>query len=241
MYPNHERETHLTARHQRETLIGCLGIACVLLFAPLLWLAVGAPTPWLARLAPLAGAVVVMAGITLMLRVPGSDTPRSRDPHKPLTRAGALPVVERPATLATRASLALAIALAALTGGGYFIAALAGAGKMVWALPVSLISGLALFAQGALARAGRFPAPALRWQRLTITGGALGRGASLSAAGLTGVGATLLLATLDGDSWGFVGISLLLMAVIALAPFARRAPDAIWRSEQSVRQREDVE
>src|SRR5579859_8138591 len=86
------------ARLTRETLLGCLGLACVLLTLPLIWFALGSAPSWLARALPLVAFALVVLGITLTLRVPGGLTPRSRDPRRPLTRAGTSPVMERPAT-----------------------------------------------------------------------------------------------------------------------------------------------
>ncbi len=105
----------LPNRFNRATLLGCLGIACVmalplLLFLPLdEWSVPG----WLALLAPLAGIAGLAVGAGLLMRVPSGGAP-ARNPFAPLTAAGAPPLVERPATAANRAGAAIALALFAV-------------------------------------------------------------------------------------------------------------------------------
>src|SRR5215469_15675092 len=88
------------------TLGGCLGILCVLALPALLMLPVERwdLPPWLAGLVPLVGLSAVALGIWLLGRVPagGGATQRMADPLRPLTSAGRLPLVERPATAANR-------------------------------------------------------------------------------------------------------------------------------------------
>ena len=212
------------ARFTRETLLGCLGIACVLLLLPLLWLGLGATSGWLARALPLGAFALVVVGAALTLRVPGGLTPRSRDPRHPLTRAGAPPVMERPATPAARASLAVSAALVILSGGGYLAESGAQGAHAPWGLLVSLVAGAGLMAQGALVGVGRFEPPALRWQRVSISGVARGQGGALVAIGFVAVGGSLLLALLEGFPWGAAGLILLVVALVVVAPLARRAP-----------------
>ena len=212
------------ARITRETLMGCLGIACVLLLLPLLWLAAGATSGWLARVAPLGAFALVVLGVILTLRVPGALVSRSRDPRRPLTRAGRSPLVERPATPLTRASLALSAGLGALAGAGYLMESGAQGTHAPWGLLVSLAAGAGLMAQGALVGAGRLAAPALRWQRVSLAGAALWQAATLAAIGFVAVGGSLLLAMLEGYTWGAIGLAALLLILVVGAPFARRAP-----------------
>lgn len=219
-----ETTQRMAARHAGETLVGCVGIACVLLTLPLLWLTFGGGPLWLSRLAPLGIFTVIVVGVALTMRVPGALTPRSTDPLRPLTRAGARPLLERPATAASRASLALAVALIALALVGYFVAALTGGGRLAWVLPVAAVAGVGLIAQGSLVAGGRFPPPALRWQRLTIGGGAPVPGAALTGVGFLFTGAALLLAVIEAYTWGFIGSALLLLALVFAAPLARRWP-----------------
>jgi MFS family permease len=229
------------ARFTRETLMGCLGIACVLLLLPLLWLGLGATTGWVARALPLVAFALVVLGAALTLRVPGGLTQRSRDPRRPLTRAGIPPVIERPATLASRASFALAAGLIVLAGAGYLVESGANGPHAPWGLFVSLASGAGLLAHGALVGMGRFTAPALRWQRISIIGGAHGQGGALAAIGFVTLGGSLLLALLEGFSWGVVGLTLLVTALVVAAPLARRAPRQERLSERRWIDPEDTE
>lgn len=237
---NDQDVSTLPRRPLREELVGCLGIAGVLLLIPLLWLAFGSPITWVQRFIPL----VICAGLgtcaALMMRVPGAGR-RSHDPYRPLTRAGAPPIIERPATLAARVSFALGVALITLMAAAYAIAAIDNAEQEIWAAPVALLAGLGLLAQGSLVIVGRFSPPAIRWLRLTINGGAPHHGWLLVSVGLIGVSATLWLAMIEGYMWGFIGLALMLMAFVAITPFARRAPDPARRSESSVQQPKDVE
>jgi hypothetical protein len=230
-----------SSRPLREEFLGCLGIACTLFVAPLLWFAFDPSTFLVQRFIPLVMFVAIAVGVALMMRVPSGAQRRSRDPYRPLTRSGASPVIERPATLSARLSFALGLALTALALAAYVIAALDRAGQQNWALPVALLAGLALLAHGGLVIVGRFSPPAIHWQRLAIAGGAPHRGWLLVSVGVVNVSATLLLAMLEGYMWGFIGLALLLMTLVTLLPFARHAPEPIWRSESSLREPKDVE
>lgn len=210
------------ARLTRETLLGCLGLACVLLVLPLIWLALGSAPGWLARALPLGAFALVVLGITLTLRVPGGLTPHSRDPRRPLTRAGAPPVIERPATPAARASLALSAALIATAAAGYLVESGAQGKHAPWGLVVSLVAGAALLAQAALVGAGRLVGPALRWQRVSLAGVARGASGALAGIGFVAVGGSLLLALLEGFVWGAAGLAMLVVALSLAAPLARR-------------------
>ncbi|HEY7975283.1 MAG TPA: hypothetical protein VID72_08070 [Ktedonobacterales bacterium] len=212
------------ARITRETLLGCLGIACVLLVLPLIWLGLGSTSGWLARALPLGVFALVVLGMALTLRAPGGLTPRSRDPRRPLTRAGTPPVMERPATPADRASLALSAGLIVVAGVGYLLESGAQGRHAPWALLVSLVAGVALLAQAGLVSAGRMPGPALRWQRVSMTGVAHGASGALAAIGFVAVGGSLLLALLEGFTWGVAGLALLVVVLALASPLARRMP-----------------
>lgn len=212
------------ARLTRETALGCVGIACVLLPLPLIWLGLGSTSGWVARALPLAVFALVALGVTLTLRVPGGLTARSRDPVRPLTRAGVSPVVERPATPASRASFALAAGLVMVAGLGY-IAESGTQGKHApWGLLVSLLAGVGLLAQAALVGARWLAGPALRWRRMTLAGAPRGASSALAALGFVAVGGSLLLALLEGFTWGAAGLALLVVTLALAAPLARRAP-----------------
>ena len=229
------------ARFTRETLLGCIGIACVLLLLPLLWLGLGTTSGWLARALPLGAFALVVVGVVLTLRVPGGLTPRSRDPRRPLTRAGTPPVVERPATPAARASLVLSAGLVVLAGAGYLVESGAQGAHAPWALAISLAAGAGLMTQGALVGMGRCAAPALRWQRVSITGDARGQGGALAAIGFVVVGGSLLLALIEGFTWGAAGLTLLVVALVVAAPLARRAPGQGRPPARREAEPEDVE
>ncbi|HLJ80209.1 MAG TPA: hypothetical protein VKT52_01905, partial [Ktedonobacterales bacterium] len=97
-------EGPLPNRFNRGTAIGCLGILCVLALPALLALPVEQwrVPGWVLRLVPLVGVAVVALGASLLARVPGAAAPRPTDPLRPLTRTGATPLREEPATSANR-------------------------------------------------------------------------------------------------------------------------------------------
>ncbi len=212
------------ARFTRETLLGCLGIACVLLMLPLLWVALGSTPLWVARMAPLVVLTLAAVGVALMTRVPGGFARRSRDPHRPLTRAGAPPIVERPATSASRASYLLAAGLSLLAGAGYLVESVAQRAHTPWGLFVSLTAGFGLLAQAALVYGDRLAAPALRWQRRSIAHGAFEHGSALAGIGLVAISSSLMLAMLEGFLWGAMGLAALFVMLVMSAPLFRSAP-----------------
>jgi hypothetical protein len=211
-----------TARVTRDTLLGCLGLFCVLLTLPLLWLAVGAGSGWLAHVLPLLAFAAAIGGAALTLRVPAGGAIRSSDPQRPLTHAGSTPSIERPATRANRLAWALSAALTTCALGGYALEVIRT--SAVWGLTLMLGAGLLLLAQGLLVGGGRLPAPALRWLRLTIYGGAGRQSAPLIAVGFVTMAGALFLALLDGYRWGPLGLALLVVTLALIAPFARRMP-----------------
>ena len=80
--PIHDQEELAPpARITRETLVGCLGLACVLLALPLLWLAVGVGGGWLAHVLPLLAFIAAIGGAALTVVVPASRVTRSSDPQ----------------------------------------------------------------------------------------------------------------------------------------------------------------
>lgn len=211
------------ARITRETLLGCLGLACVLLTLPLLWLAVGIGGGWLAHTLPLLAFVAAIGGAALTLVVPASHVSRSSDPQRPLTHQGGAPVVERPAALANRLCWAAAALLIVCAIAGFGAESLTGGGA-VWGLALMLVAGALLLIQGGLIGFGRIPAPALRWLRLSIYSGPIRQSAALLAAGFVAMGGALFLALLDGRPWGVLGLALLVAALALMTPLARRIP-----------------
>lgn len=210
------------ARLTRGTLVGCLGLLCVLLTLPLLWLAVGAGTGWQAHVLPLLAFIAAIGGAALTLRAPAGMAARSTDPRRPLTHAGASPAIERPATRANRLAWALSATLTACAIGGYAWE-LTHAGAL-WGLALMLLAGLLMLTQGILIGMGRLPAPALRWQRVSMYGETGRQSAPLIAVGFVTMGCALFLALLDGYIWGPLGLALLVAGTVMAAPLARRLP-----------------
>lgn len=210
------------ARITRDTLIGCLGLGCILLTLPLLWLAVGVGTGWPSHVLPVLAFIAAIGGAALTLRVPGALIARARDPLRPLTQAGAAPTIERPATHANRLAWIGATVLALSALGGY-AAEVAQPGRP-WGLLLMLTAGALLLSQGVLVGWGRLPAPALHWLRLSIYGSTARQSGLLIAAGFILMGGALFLALLDGFVWGPLGLALLVAALVMITPLARRAP-----------------
>ena len=222
--PPTERETELAApaRMSRGTLLGCVGLVCILLTLPLLWLAVGVGSGWLAHVLPLLAFATAIGGAALTLRVPSALTARSNDPQRPLTREGAAPAIERPATSANRLAWAFSAALlvCALLGYALEVTRIG----VLWGLALMLIAGAVILAQGVLVGWGRQPAPALRWLRVSIYGATARQSGTLLSIGFVTLGGALFLALLDGYVWGPVGLALLVAALVMITPLARRAP-----------------
>lgn len=210
------------ARFTRDTLAGCLGLGCILLTLPLLWLAVGVGPGWLSHVLPVLAFAAAIGGAALTLRVPGASVARSNDPRRPLTQRGATPNVERPSTPANRLAWACAIALLLGALGGY-VMEVAHPGAP-WGLALMLATGALILAQGILVGWGHLPAPALRWLRLSIYGAAARQSALLIAIGFIIMSGALFLALLDGFIWGPLGLALLVATLVTITPFARRMP-----------------
>lgn len=222
---NAENRAQVTppARFSRDTLLGCLGLGCVLLTLPLLWLAVGVGSGWLSHALPLLAFAAAVGGGALTLRVPAALGMRSADPLRPLTHSGAAPAIERPATAANRAAWALSALLLFAAISGYALEVVRPGS--IWGLALMLAAGALMLAQGLLVGWGRLPAPALRWLRLSIYGATGRQSGSLVAIGFVIVGAALFLALLDGYAWGLAGLTLCVLALVLLTPLARRMPN----------------
>ncbi len=220
--PDDATELPPPARLTRETMLGCVGLLCVLLMLPLLWLAVGSGPGWLRHGLPLLAFAVAIGGAALALRVPASLSARSNDPQRPLTHAGSAPSVERPATSGNRLSsvLAASLMIAAVVG---FALELVHSGA-AWGLALMLIAGALLLAQGALVSIRRLPAPALRWVRVSIYGARGRHSGPLIATGFVALCGAFFLALLDGYVWGSIGLALFVVVAVMLTPLARRLP-----------------
>lgn len=210
------------ARFTRDTLLGCAGLALILLTLPLLWLAVSIGEGWLTHVLPLLAFMAAAGGAALTLRVPAGRIERSSDPQRPLTRTGSTPSIERPATTSNRASWACGCALLAIAVGGYSLEVSLPGGLL--GLALMLAAGSLLVAQGILVAWGRIPAPALHWLRLSLYNVALRQSAILIALGLISLGAALFLALLDGYTWGVLGLVALVTSLVFITPLARRSP-----------------
>lgn len=216
------------ARITRETLIGCLGLVCVLLTLPLLWLAVGVGGGWLAHVLPLLAFIAAIGGAALTLVVPASRVTRSSDPQRPLTHQGGAPMVERPAALGNRLSWASAAFLIVCAVAGFAAESLTG-GEAAWGLALMLVAGALLLTHGGLVGFRLVPPPALRWLRLSIYNGPIRQSAALLATGFVAVGGALFLALLDGRLWGVLGLALLVAALALMTPLTRRIPHDVSR------------
>jgi hypothetical protein len=210
------------------TLIGCLGILCVFAMPALLFLPVGtwgAPT-WVVLLTPLVAFAAVALGGWLLFLVPASRIPRSSDPQRPLTVAGAPPLLERPATWANRGAVVVVAALLACGALGYTIAAfgLAGRSSALVGIALAGLAGLCLASFAGLVGVGRAPAPAWRWVRAPIQR----RGSRLSLplllGGLALLAWALTISMFNGYWWGVLGMGLLVVGAVVAAPLARWLP-----------------
>lgn len=209
----------------RGTLVGCLGIVCVLALPAILFLPVetwGLP-PWALRLVPLVAIGLALLGATLLLRVPPAAPPRSRDPLHPLTGRGASPVQDRPAGPRNRAALLAVWLLLALCVGGYLVVSFPA--RDAGALPGTLLAsaaGAALLIYGALAAARRMPLPAWRWVRVPISGGLAPQALPSAAAGALAVAWALIVAAGEGYAWAPLGVGALIVGGALAGPTARR-------------------
>lgn len=209
-------------RLTRETLLGCVGLLCVLLTVPLLWLAAASGANWIGRALPVLAFSAAVGGVALALRVPSTGAVTSSDPLRPLTHSGGAPTREQPATMPNRVVLGLVAALTLAAVAGYTVELTQP--RAGWGLVLMGVAGALLVALGGVVALGYAPAPAMRWQRVSIYGGLGRHTAPLFAVGLVALCGALFLALLDGYVWGPIGVALLIVAAVMLTPFARRAP-----------------
>lgn len=229
------------ARLNGETLLGCLGIGCILFALLLFGVSFDLGYNWITRLAPLMVFSLLALGVGFIMRVPAGIAPRSHDPRHPLTRTGTAPLLERPATNGTRASLGVMVGLVVSAGVGYVAAVALPNAAPPWGLFAAIAAGIGLWTQALLIYTSRAPAPALNWQRLTPSGVANGQIGALIALGLIAIGSSLLLALMEGFGWGEIGLAALLVALVGAAPLARRAPIPSGMESLGPRSRRDVE
>ncbi|HEX8997717.1 MAG TPA: hypothetical protein VF812_16940 [Ktedonobacterales bacterium] len=210
------------ARLTTGTLLGCVGLLCVLSTVPLLWLAVSSGSGWLSHVLPVVAFAAAIGGASLTLRVPATRVAHSHDPQRPLTPTGSAPTVERPAARANRLAWLLSAAVLLCASGGYTLEIIQPNNGL--GLAIMLAAGALVLCQGALVAGGRAPVPALRWLRLSIYGETWRQGAGLMALGVITIGGALFLALLDGHAWAVVGLTVFIAAATLVAPIARRAP-----------------
>jgi len=226
----------LTNRVTGDTALGCLGLLCLITMLPLLGLSgLGLPF-WAAALAPLLAFSLAAVGLALLMRMPLNSMRRSRDPRHPLTRSGAIPIVERPATLANRLSFVSGVALIIAILAGYVALGfdpnrIRG---IVWGPIIMALAGAALVVDGALVSLRRMPAPALGWARTPIWGRPPRGGPLLALAGAVGLLSGVTLAAFyTGAAWGFYaigGITLVFSISMIAYSFARRPPPPRMRT-----------
>lgn len=214
-------EPHL----DRGTLIGCLGILCVLALPAILFLPVETwhLPPWGLRLVPLVAISLALIGAVLLAHVPPSAPVRSRDPMRPLTGRGASPLQERPAEPRNRTALLAVWLLLALCLCGYLLVSFVA--RDAGTLPGTLLAsaaGTALVIYGALAAARRLPLPAWRWVRVPISGGLAPQALPPAAAGALSVAWALIVAAGEGYAWAPLGVGVLIVGGALAGPAARR-------------------
>ncbi len=220
-------EAPLSNRVTRGTLLGCLGILCVLILPLLLALPVDlwSLPRWMALLVPLVGCVAVTGGAALLAHVPSTAIPRSGDPRHPLTKSGMAPLVERPADWRNRAML-LAVGvlmLACLVGYAIASFAMPSQAALLDGTVTVTIAGALLALLSLLVGFRVVPLPAARWTRMPISGQP-GRASFVMAVGLVALGWALLSAAFLGFLYGKIGIGVLLLGAVFVAPLMRRLP-----------------
>ncbi|HLZ23151.1 MAG TPA: hypothetical protein VKQ30_13605 [Ktedonobacterales bacterium] len=219
----------LPNRFHRGTALGCLGLMCVLALPALLALPVERwhVTGWVSRLVPLVGVAVVALGVSLLARVPvGVTSPRSTDPTRALTRSGAAPLREVPASSANRLSLLSACLLVLACLGGYLLVSVdtrGGVGELVGTVIVWL-GGMVLLAYTLLAARRLVAGPAWLWVRTPIRGGAAPQAIPFGVIGFVAVVWALFVAAGQGYFWAPVGVGVLLLSLALAGPILQRLP-----------------
>lgn len=217
----------LPNRFTRATLIGCLGILCVLTLPALLFIPVEQLSlpAWLARLVPLVGVGAAALGSWLLGRVPADAGPRVRDPLHPLTGSGRPPVVERPATTANRISLAVVVTLAVCCAVGYCVVTFSVKDRgLLSGTVLTSVAGAALLVVSLLAVVQRAPVPAWRWVRLPLGGGPSYQALPPGLIGFIALAWALLLAAGAGYVWAPLGVGALILGGALAGPALQRMP-----------------
>lgn len=221
-------EGPLPNRFNRGTAIGCLGILCVLALPALLTLPIEQwrVPGWVPHLVPLIGVAVVALGASLLSRVPGGATPKSSDPLRPLTRSGAAPLRDEPATSANRLGLAGAALLVLCCMGGYLLVSVdtvSGLGVPLGTF-IAWVSGMTLIVYAALAARQIIASPAWLWVRTPIRGSVAPQAVPFAVIGFVAVVWALFVAAGQGYFWAPLGVGVLLLALVLAGPILQRLP-----------------
>lgn len=219
----------LPNRLGKGTLLGCLGIACVLALPATLLLPMETwRVPlWITHLVPLLAVALAVGGAWLLVQVPAGSPARSTDPLHPLTEKGRLPVEEHPARAENRAGLVAALLLGLGAIAGYLAVSFGNARRDT--LIGTLLAGgagCALIAYGLLAVARRLPVPAWQWLRLPIAGGPVLQALPLGFAGLIALVWALVVAAGEGYVWAPIGVGGLILGAVLIGPLLQRVPPA---------------
>jgi hypothetical protein len=215
----------LPNRLGKGTLVGCLGIACVLALPALLLLPVETwqLPPWTVHLIPLLAVALAIGGAWLLAQVPAGMPVRSTDPLHPLTGDGRLPVEEHPARAENRAGLLAALLLGLIALAGY-LAVSFGNGRRDTLIGTVLASctGCVFIAYALLAFIRRLPVPAWRWLRLPIDGGPVIQALPLGLAGVIALAWALFVAAGEGYGWAPLGVGGLILGAVLVGPILQR-------------------
>jgi hypothetical protein len=221
-------EEPLPNRFNRGTALGCLGIACVLALPVLLALPVEQwrLPGWMSRLVPLVGVAVVALGASLIARVPGATSPKLTDPLHPLTRSGAAPLREEPATRANRLGLVGAMLLVMCCAGGYLLVSIDSAGRVgvLAGSVIAWVAGMMLIAYAVLAARRVIASPSWLWVRTPIRGNVAPQALPFGMIGFVVVVWALFVAAGQGYFWAPLGVGVLLLALALAGPILQRLP-----------------
>ena len=223
-----ESDGPLPNRLTRGTLVGCVGLAGVMVLPLLLFLPLESwdLSRWALLLVQLLAFGALGGGIWLLAHVPSTAQIRSDDPMHPLTARGAAPVRERPAAWPNRVGVAVVWALLALAIAGFALAAFDTDpdGAIPIGMAIVSLAGASLAFYGLGIALGRLEPPALHWVRTPAIASWFPQGGSVMLIGLTLLGWALLIAAEDRLIWGAIGLVALLLAILLITPLFRQLP-----------------
>lgn len=225
--PDDDSAAPLPNRFTGGTLMGCLGILCVMTLPALLFIPIESlDVPgWVARLIPLVGVAMVVVGAWLLSRVPSRADAPAGDPAHPLTHAGRPPILERPASAANRVALLAALALCACCVAGYILVSMTAETSVVLVgTLLTYLAGLLLFGASLLEMWLRLRAPAWRWERVTVQRNLAPQAIPFACVGIVAVVWALFVAYGQGYVWARIGIGALILAGALTGPVLQRLP-----------------